>query len=360
MNYSYLLGRAWEIVRRHRFIWWLGLLAMFTEGGGFQGSFRLPNIPPTPSDREQERSSSAWPSAVRLFVPHLAPSDAPSWAGLPWDDGDFDASLRKVWAALLPFLGLVVAGAVLLFLLWLILLYFSISAQAGLILAAQALEESRVALGFSVALEQGRAFFWRLLGLNLLVGLALLLLLLALAAPIVVIVLVGHKQVGAIVGAVALGLLFVLLFIAAAWYASMLARFAARRMVLTGTGITDGLEWSHQLILSRLGTALVSWLVELAVRFAYGLAVAMVLLLVGGVLVVVGLGVYALTHVAGTVVYGILVGGVVLAALLVLGGVFTGFLSTYWTLVYRGLLGLTASGRPGPWDKPVASQPGLV
>lgn len=271
-----------------------------------------------------------------------------------------DANLRKIWSALVPFLGLVIAGVGLLFVLWLILLYFSISAQAGLILAVQALEASGVALGFSVALEQGRAFFWRLLGLNLLLGLALLLLLLALAAPIVVIVLVGHKQPGTIVVAVVLGVLLGLLFIGLAWYAGLLARFAGRRMVLADAGITDGLEWSHRLLMSRLGTALVSWLVELAVRFAYGLALTMVLLLVGGVLVAIGLGIYALAQLPGVVAYGILVGGVVLAALLILGGVFTSFLSTYWTLVYRGFLGLAAPGRSGPWERPVAGKSGFA
>ena len=286
MNYSFLLGRAWQIVRHNRFIWWLGLLAMFTEGGGGGGGFngRLPTQFPSGSGSDHEKSSSRWSdSSLPLPLPQLAPGGPlglPRVQGTP-DVGEMLEGLRDAWGEMRPYLPLVIAGTVLLLAGGLMLMYFSYCAQAGLIASVQALEERRTALGFSVALDVGRPFFWRLFGLNLLLGVVVLLGLAVLAAPIVAIVLIGHQQTGAIVVAVLLGVLFVLLLIAAAVYLGILVKFATRRIVLTDCGIMDALTWGHELILGRLGTAIVSWLVTVAVGIAFGIATALAFLMVG-------------------------------------------------------------------------------
>lgn len=355
MNYSFLLGRAWEIVRRNRFIWWLGLLAMFTEGtgGGGAGNFRAPSFPSS-SGNGKEKSSSDWSKKVQPLIPRLVAGAVPRLDSGLFPGGDPEQMLRKAWIAIVPYLGPVIAGVILLFLLWLALLYFSYAAQAGLILSVQELEERRVTLGFSLALDYGKAFFWRLLGMQLLLGFGLLFLLAALAAPVVALAMLGHKQVVGIVGAVALGILFLLVFIAVAWYVSLLMRFATRRLVLADWGIADALTWAHETVRARLGAAALSWLVALAVQFAYGLAMMLVVLLLGLLLGGIGVGIWALAKLAGVVIYAVVVGGIFVAALLVVAGVYTGFVSTYWTLVYRAFEGLIATpDRPGPWSKPV-------
>lgn len=355
MNYTYLLGHAWEIVRRHRFIWWLGLLAMFTEGagGGGGGNFQIPSWPSSRNSGEEQSgsdwSTKGWPALPHVVTEGVARLDSGLFSG-----GDPEEVLRRVWEAALPYLGLILVGLVLLFLLWLVLLYFSYTAQAGLILSVQELEERRVSLGFSLAMDYGKVFFWRLLGMNLLLGFGMLLVLLVLAVPVVLVAVVGQGQVASIVVAVVLGILFLLLFVGLALYLSLLVRFAARRLVLANAGILDALTWAHGTIRARLGPAVVSWLVALAVQVAYGLAMALVVLVVVLVLGGIGVGIWAVAKWAGVIVYAVLVGGILVAALLVVGGVYTGFVSTYWTLVYRAFEGLsTAPERPGPWSKPV-------
>ena len=356
MNYSLLLGRAWAIVRGNRFIWWLGLLAMFTEGGGGGGGFNFGGPGGTSSpDHDQEKSSSGLSSHVQPLIPQLISGHGPRLDSGIFPGGDPGEWLQKTWDEALPYLGLVIAGFVLLFLLGLVLMYFSFSAQAGLILSVQELETRRLALGFSLAMDQGKAFFWRLFGLSLLVGFAMLFLLLVLAAPVIGLAVLAHKQVVLIVGAVILGILCLMLLFAAAWYANLLLQFAKRRLVLTDGGISEALTEAHRMIMARLGTAAVSWLVALAVQLAYGLAMMMAVLLVGIVLVALGAGIWAVAKLAGVVIYAIVVGSVLVATLLGANGVFTGFISTYWTLIYRAMEGLqVAPNLPGgPWSKPV-------
>ena len=56
MDYGAIVRRAWEITKKYRFIWWLGLLAILAEGGmsGFNGASpnflnSLNHISPTPT-----------------------------------------------------------------------------------------------------------------------------------------------------------------------------------------------------------------------------------------------------------------------------------------------------------------------
>ena len=40
MDYSKIIGRAWAITKKYRWLWWLGLLALFAEGSvSMPGSF---------------------------------------------------------------------------------------------------------------------------------------------------------------------------------------------------------------------------------------------------------------------------------------------------------------------------------
>ena len=361
MNYSFLLSRSWQIIRKHHFLWWLGLLAMFTEGGGggahFNGS--LPSNA-FPGSQQQHHGSSPWShsSPAPPLLPRLDHLARPRVAAGGPDLTGVENWLRSAWTRVQPFLPLVILGAVLLFLLWLILLYFSYAAQAGLILSVQALEEQQVALGFARALGLGRPFVWRLFGMGLLLAFGLLLLLAIFAAPVVALALVGHKLPAAIVGAVLLGVGVLLLFIVVAAYLSLLTRVAARRIVLAGAGVMDALAAAHELVLGRLGPVLVAWLLGIAVALGYGIAVTLALVIVGGVLTGIGFVVYLQAHTVGVIIYAVPVGAALLACLCVVGGAFTGYLSTYWTLVYRALLGQTSAptdARPGPWDRPVGA-----
>jgi len=103
----------------------------------------------------------------------------------------------------------------------------------------------------------------------------------------------------------------------------------------------------YEIVSGRLTLA---WLITLALGIGYSLALILPLLIVGAALVGVGVAVYAVAKIVGVVIYGVLAGMVLLAALLFLNGAFTAYISSYWTLAFRALEYLAAGvpGRPLP------------
>ena len=295
MDYGRLVSRAFTITLRHRFLWWLGIVAALGGSG-----FNLPN----PSSFSEE---------------------------------PFEQSFQQIEQWVLAHLALVIVLAMLLFLLLLALLVLSVMARAGLISAVAALEREQPT-DFGRALRVGYSAFWRIVAISLLVGLALLGILALLAAPVVVLALTKIYW-----AAVLLGMLFSLCFIAVALYAGVLWLYATRSIVIEGSGASASLARGHETILRFKGESALIWLIAFAVSLAIGIGV---LVAVGVVAALLGLAGYGLYHVAGlipTVIYGVLFGLLLLAGLLFLSGLAAVYQSAYWTLAYLELTGRAAA-----------------
>ncbi len=108
-----------------------------------------------------------------------------------------------------------------------------------------------------------------------------------------------------------------------------------RAIVLEQRGVIAGLRRAFELLRARLGRVLLVWLIQVALGIAAGVAIVIVaipLILVGAV-AVVGTGMASGPMAAGILV--IPFGLLLLAVLLVLGGMIGTYLSTYWTLAFR-------------------------
>ncbi|HEY3396980.1 MAG TPA: hypothetical protein VGM19_04900 [Armatimonadota bacterium] len=364
MNYTVILSRAWQITRQYRFIWWLGLLAMFTEGAGGPGGVNFPHGGGGGGGSSSQEKSSpgnhlnsttylglqAWEALRGGQLPRMQPSFG--------DNEKWGRFLHQGWEKARPYAGLAAVGGLVLLLLLLVLIYYSLAAKAGLILSVQALEEQAVALGFTGAMAAGGRYVWRLFGMSLLLGLAVLGALTIMALPVVALAIVGaHGATAAVVGAVVLGIGCLLVLIVISLYVAVLEKLASRRLVLSNGGIMESLSGTNGLIRARLGPAALTWLVSVAVGIGYSVALTLAVVVLLVPLVLVGVGVYAAAKTAGTIIFGVLVGLALLVVLFIIGGVFTGFMSSYWTLAYRELERLrqpvvSPPGR-GPWDRPV-------
>ena len=221
--------------------------------------------------------------------------------------------------------------------LLIIILYLSISAKAGLIRSTDELEEKNKALDFAKAFNQGQKFFWRLLGMVLLVSLTLLITLAVVAAPLIGLYVLSKGSSAIIIAVVLAAILFLILFIVLAIYLGILLKLAERVLVLKNYGILKSLQTAHQIIRLDLGNVILTWLIGLALSLLVGVVLFLGLFTVGIVLFGMGAIVFFLADIAGAVVYGIIVGSAFMAALLVATGLTTAFISSYWTLSYRAL-----------------------
>jgi hypothetical protein len=315
MDYGRLIGQAWRLTWRHRFLWVLGLFAPSSVGscsysGGPQYQFDS--------------------SDFRRLPPDLQ--------GAAYDLGNwFSANLNTIIA-------LAVIAAIFGLLLGLLFIVISNIAQGGMSVATTELAMGRPS-SLGVAFRAGLQLFWRYLGLLLImIGLFIVVALLV-AAGAVVAVLVARMAEGAAQMAlvVALGLLAFALFLVTIPFfiaVSMAVAFAQRAMAVEGVGPIEGLRAGFRLIRQRVGTSILLWLLNVALSIGGGLVV-----MLGVVVLLVPLGVLGI---AVFTILGLSVGLVayIIAAVLalivdawVLGAIANVFFWNYWSLVYLNFTG---------------------
>lgn len=333
MDYGQLISRAWYYTKRYRFLWWLGLLAMFTEGGSFGSNFgNLGNLPSssTPNNTPTPVPNTSTTSFIQRIPRVLGTSTTDPLANA-FDYIHQFIILNWVFLLIIFFLSIIVVFGV---------LYISYSAKAGLILSVDTLEKSEQPLGFRPAYRAGRHFAWRLFGLNMLIGLIIFLMLLVFAAPTLILLTINQSTITVII-AVLIGLIALIAFVIGIIYFSLVVKLAERILVLHDSRIVKSLEDGRVLFRHQRSHVLITWLIPMALAIAAGLVILLGLLIVGAILFGIGLAVYVVANSVGAIIYGIIAGLALIAALLVTQGAFTAFVSAYWTLSYRAMEYLT-------------------
>ena len=307
MEYGEVLTRSFWIMWRHRYVWVLAVLggADVSMGGG--GSYN---------------SSGFGGSPTGTAGPTGPPGAAPGQLG-------------RLLADNLGLLLSVVLIALLLAVAWFLL---SCITTGGLI-RASAEHDAERPFGFGAAWRAGLGTFWSILGLRLLafavallalvvVGLLVLVGYLALAGgaapvPVAIVVVMGVQVLGAVIAAaVLLGVVLIL---------------ATRSAVLEQRGPIAAFGRGVHLLWTRPGRTLLTWLIQVALGIAAAIVVAIPLVVAVGVVAVLVLVTARQAGVGAAVLIGLPLGLVILAALLVLGGMSGSFFSTFWTVAFRRL-----------------------
>ena len=347
MDYGMLIRQAWAVTWRYRFLWVLGVLA-----GGAVG---MPTL-------NGGNGSSGW-RADRGDVERLSPSVAAAGEQL------------VSWAAVNAGLLIVLAAAGVVLMVGLFVLSFV--AQGGMARATADLATGHTS-SLGRAWGAGVHLFWRYVGLwLLLIGAALAIGATVAAVVATVAVAVATGQVGAGIGvaglaaaAVIVGFVVYMLrltraatvprwlivigsalfalpvftvFIAIALTLSIVVAFAQRAIAVEDVGPIDALRSAWRLTRTHLGESLLTWLINVGLALASGIAFIVGVL---GAVVVLGGGGALVFAVAGftapTFAYIGVGAAVLLVGVLTLAGIANTFFWTFWTLVY-----LRFSGRAG-------------
>ena len=239
-----------------------------------------------------------------------------------------------------------VAGLAAVVVLALIYFFFYLVSQGALAEGVAAIdrgEERRFGLSF----RSGLSNFWRVLGQILLLFLIALALALAVGLPAALvigalIILPEAPGAGVIIVSVLVGLLAFLLFIVGVVALYIVSEFALRALVVGGEGVTGAIGSGYRLFRENLGRSLLIWLLSIALSVGIGLAIAIVMLVVGLLLFLPTILLAAADFTVVPVITGAFAGLAVLAILLVVSGAFGTFRHTYWTLAYLRM------NEPGP------------
>ncbi len=309
MEFGEVVKRAWNITWRFKVLWLFGILASCGMGnGGFNGGY---------STSENE-------------FPPRAPDLPPGLA----------AGLER----LMRFLSnpAVVAGLIgLICFLVLLALCISTFGRIGLIRGVLAAESGAERLAFGELGRESLGYFWRMLGLTLLLGLPFFVIA-ALMAASVVLSLASARGMNE--GAAA-GLMFLLLcplvcvILLLALLLGLIAPQAENAIVIENRGLLSGLQRGWEVLSGNLGPILIIWLIQLVIAFAAGLVIAAPLLLD-----IVPVLVWAMPTQNGALPF-ILIGLCVATytpVYLLANGIVTAYLQSVWSLTYLRLT------RPAP------------
>ena len=303
MELTRILTKCWKYVKNNRALWFLGLLGVFSEGT----SYFFPSFPSEPS-----QSSS---TVHTTFKGYASPAE--------YFQHNPGVTLTLVVIS-------VVVG--------LVVLYYSLSARAGLIVSVNALEErtdDASTLHFLPAFRKGKPFALRIFGVTLIVFFASVLFLLVFGLPIAF----GFTKVHATGGLVALVLAAVvafLLFLVGGVTLNVMSELAERYIVLEDMRVMASFQAAYGRFRARLNDVLISWLVSIGMKMVLGigLVVCVAVSLLVAILVLGGIGLLIKAIVPFLAVLGVVF---FFGLLMLLIGVISSFTSSYWTLVYRGV-----------------------
>jgi membrane-anchored glycerophosphoryl diester phosphodiesterase (GDPDase) len=301
MNYGDLLSEAFRLTWRNRYLWFFGF---FIAGGG--GSFNFP-------------ANFGGEEVRNPFGPVAGP--------LQWISDN-----------LVLFLTVVISVIVLLVLVFLVLSIISQGALAESI-AALHREETR---GFGSAFRAGTANFWRVLGLKVLFFLIALGLLLVIFLPVVLGALAAFSltdSTGLRVLAFVLGVLFVFVALVVVFLPfAIVNQFGLRELVVSRRRITESIAGGFRLFRRNIGRSLLVWLIQLAVMLGLGIAVLVVLVILGAILLGPAIALFATDHATAGVVAGVVGGVLFLVPVFVISGAIGAFNHAYWTPAYLRLV----------------------
>jgi len=314
MDFGEVLSRAWQITWKYKILWLFGILASC----GRQAGSNSANYSFDQRDFDRFNRDVPLPPGLRnLFF------------GLQrWFEGLTEGQI-------VLFIALITIVVLVLFVLG---LFLSTAGRIGLIQGALEADQGASALTFGGLFSSVRKFFWRNLGLNLLLSVLII-------AVVLIFVLFFVVSAAMTLGIALICLLPLLcLVIPIGWFVGVIIEQANVALVVDDLRILDALSRGWQVVRENLGSMILMGLIlTLGVGLIGGIIINLPMLLVVfpvlfGFIAGTGEAIRSSLLIAGIcfVIY--------LPVLIVLSGILQAYISSSWTLTYLRLTGVTAQG----------------
>lgn len=288
MQIGEVLSKAWAIIWKHKVLWIFGILA------GISGAN-------TTSSYSQSSEGQQLPSQFENYINQVQ---------------DWQIALFVLFVILVVIL------------LVILLVFLNTMGRIGLIRGASQVDRGVEKLSFGELFRGGLPYFWRVFGLNLIVGLAF-------ALVIIMIIVASIPLAITVVGLLCVIPVFCLLG-PLGFLVNLVIEVSNNVMVIEGKGIMDGLRRGWQIVSAHLGQIIllgaILMLISWGVGFIIGLPFALFLApLVAGLIMGTDISMSggALITVLCLVGY--------LPILFLLNGILQGYIHSAWTLAYLRL-----------------------
>ncbi len=295
MDYGYVLKRAWEIIWKFKVLWIFGILASCgqagSSGGGNSG-FRFSSQDSNVSPQIQQFFNQLNPTIITLLV-----------------------ILAVVFIIVLVVLAILL-GTV---------------GRVGLIRGAVKAEQGAEKLTFAELWRDGLTYFWRVFGLNLLIGLVIFF-------GILLLVFMGIALSIGTLGIFLICLIpLICLFIPLMWLLTIIIEQANVALVVENLDIIAAIKRGWQVFIDNIGSMLLMGLILIVgINLIGGLIIGLPLLAVAAP---AALGIA--TGVTVSIRNGLILSGVLfliyLPFLLALSGILRAYIQSAWTLTFQRL-----------------------
>lgn len=291
MDYVGILKRAYDITIKNRYLWLLAILA-----GGVGGSWGT-------SFSNSTHTSEKWENVFN------------------------QSSLGNFWGNYATVIFLVLGVIILLGILWMIIATISQGGILGSVRAIEKGEKHNFWTGFSFGWHK----FWRVFGLNILIFAIILLSIVILVLPVVLLVL-AKIYVLAIIYGILLFLFDLILWI----FIGLMFPYIQRLAVLGDKKSWQAVILSWDFFKKHFVNLVLIYFLLMAAGFMVTLAAILAFIVVGGLLVAIGYGLY-LVSMAVFWMYVAVFGVALIVFILILGGAVNAFNSAVYTLAYLEL-----------------------
>lgn len=317
MDYLENVKKSLRMIWKHKWLWWLGILASLTSGGG-NFNFNFYNFQGVPDIFKENGESTGQTSAMLGKV-----------LGATTTGNQFQQILENIRNLFTNNIFWIVLIAFILLILGIVLFVISISARGGLISAVAKLAKKEET-NFSESISSGFRRFFSLFGAGIIIALIILLGVILVAAPAIILGFIpGVGWIFSIAIAI-IGLLFLMVL---AIFAGFVSEFAFRVIMIEGMGAIEALRESYRLVRKEIVKVIIIWLINVLSSIVFGIATALLFLVLGLPLLFAGFGIAVLGGVV-LVLYIIFAALLLLALGLFLSGVFHSYISAFWTLSY--------------------------
>ena len=307
MDFGNVLTRAWRIIWDHKVLWIFGILAgCGGANGGASGNFRT------------TFQGNELPPGIQRFFNQFAA--LPNWQ-----------------------IALIVGAIVLAALVLVVLaIFFGTIGRIGVIRGTYDVEQGVARLSFSDLFDDTLPFFWRVFGLNLLVGIA---------GFIVVILLIFIFGLFTIF-TLGIGLLclipLICLLVPLGWLVGVIVEQAIIAMVVENLGLSDGVRRGWEVFKNNFGSMIVMALIlYLGVNLIVGFIIALPLALVISP-IIFGAAIGTNRALGGSILTAAICFILYLPVLIVLSGILRSYIESAWTLTYLRLTGMPSASESMP------------
>lgn len=292
INYFQILKNAWVITWHNKYLWWFGfLLSLSGSGGFFNYHF---------GDFNQIENGGISPETKKQVV-------------------DFFASYAD-W---------IIVGSVALAIALLFFLILGTIARGGLIKSIEKISKGE-AIDFKTGFGEGKEYFWKLLFINLAIGIFLLALIATLSIPIIFLFYGKAYILGSLL---AIGALIILIPVLILAHFSKIYGYIYAIMgnVSFGSAIENG----YLLFRKNLSASIIMSLLLMVAGIIFGITAILILIPFIVLFLIIGAVLYLIMQKIGVAIAAIFGGIALIAIMLFLQSIFQTFLQTSWVLFFK-------------------------